>query len=904
MSYVSNRLFGARASVRFRTGFTTMLLVSTLVAAFFVLQGVASAADNGLQGVSVVTEHGTTRVDIRSTGPIGYHYTVYDAVDPQRVVIDLPGMDVSQVKTPIKGIKSPIKDIRVSSFNLASGKLGRVELLLDASAPYDVNSSGNELRIAFGSSSKAAAKPAKPNTAAAGTKVAVAKKIQALKIGKDQVTIQADGSVELYKYFTLVTPPRLVVDVYGAQPIFKERNFEASSGFRQIRVGTYRNKTRFVFDAAGIGLPSYRLTKGDKSLVLSWQPTAQGAGPASTAPAAVAASAAAPASVVPARKMPVAVEALDFGLKGDHSIFTITLSQPGEVTKPVVTGNILRFGIKKANLKHRLRRTIDTSSFPSIIRLITPYTVLEDGSQEVRFAIELKAPTSYDLKQEGNKVKLVVDNGSYAKASVPSKEKLAVPVPTESAQQAAAAPAQTASMKVGGVPSATQAAATPVPAKVAVAPPVQMPAGGVKAIGPSAAVVGAAPHVYTGQKISLVFDDADVRKILQLIADVSGLNIIAGDDVKGTVTLRLVDVPWDQALDLVTDIKGLGMIRQGNVVQVMPKDKIRKMEQARMTASRTKEKLEDLDTDIIPVSYADVSSVKVPVQKLLTNRGKITEDRRNKQLIVTDIPSVLKKVKHLVKLLDLPERQVLIEARIVEANSNFSRDLGVKWGLNYADNTGGQWNLSNASLGLGGSFLLSPSDVSGVSGTSGLGSGFTFGRLGIDNTTLDLKISAMESSGYGKVISSPRVTTMNGATATISQGTEIPYQTTSGTGANATVTVAFKKAVLSLTVTPEINPDGSIFLKIVATNDSKGEDVPTGIGAAPAIDTKTADTKVLVKDGQTTVIGGIFVDEHNTSEDGIPWLGKVPILGHLFKSTSRTDQRKELLIFVTPRILK
>ena len=885
MPYPSFRQLGGRPFALIRAGFIALLLVTTFATAGVAQQGEKTSAINRLVGVTVASENGATTVDIQTEKPVGYRYTVYDAVDPVRVVVDLPGVNVSAAPVPVKPVHAPVTGVEVSSFNLASGKLGRVELLLKDAADYKVHAAGKDLRIVFGN--KKAATQGEEATQGKAVAIPKGKTIKSLNIDRDKVAINGDGSLDNYKYFTLVKPPRLVVDVYGVHPTFRERNFEVPAGFRKIRVGTYRDKTRFVFDARGTQMPDFRLEKSSTGLVLSWQ------NQANAAQTEVAASV--PAKVISAGMAPVTVRALDFHLKDQKSVFTVTLSRPSTVTEPTVADHVLRFGIKNAQIKRRLRRTIDTSAFPSAIRLITPYTVLDDGSQDVRFAVQLKGKTSYDLEKSGDKVVLMVDNGSFGgKLSLPNKKvELSVPAtagrgPTAAAVAPAAAP---------GTKAKPQTQVSRPAAAVATAAPGNEVFNENTLEGESSA-----PDIYTGKKISLVFDNADVRKILQLIADVSGLNIVAGDDVKGTVTLHLVDVPWDQALALVTQIKGLGMIKEGNVVRVMPESKIRAMDEAKLTASRTKEKLEDLVTDVVPVSYADVSSVAVPAKKLLTSRGKITEDRRNKQLIVTDIPSVIEKVKHLVKLLDLPERQVLIEARIVEANSNFSRDLGVKWGVNYGTNT--PTNPNYGSVGLGGSFLLSPTDVSTNSGTSGLGSGFTFGRLGISNMTLDLKISAMEKSGYGKVISTPRVTTMNGATATISQGTEIPYQSTSGAGSNATVSVSFKKAVLSLTVTPEINPDGSIFLTIDATNDSKGEDVPTGIGAAPAIDTKSATTKVLVKDGQTTVIGGIFVDQQNYSQDGVPWLSKVPILGHLFSSTSKSNQRQELLIFVTPRILQ
>ncbi|MEZ4484940.1 MAG: type IV pilus secretin PilQ [Syntrophotaleaceae bacterium] len=402
--------------------------------------------------------------------------------------------------------------------------------------------------------------------------------------------------------------------------------------------------------------------------------------------------------------------------------------------------------------------------------------------------------------------------------------------------------------------------------------------------------------VFTGQKISLVFDDANIRNILQLIAEVSDLNIIAGDDVKGTITLRLIDVPWDQALKLIMDIKGLGMLREGNIVRIMPKNEIRKMQQEQFTASRALEKMEDLVTEVVTVNYTDVGSVSSKSRARLTERGSIIEDVRDKKLIISDIPSVVKDIKQLIALLDTPERQVLIEARIVEASSTFSRDLGVNWGLSYDNNPTGTASVAG-DTGMGGSFALNPASV--AAGSAGFASDFTFGRVGLDKLVLDLRIAALEQSGHGRIVSTPRVTTLNGEEAEISQGTEIPYTTTSDEGTKT----EFKKAELSLKVTPEINPDGSIFLEIEAKNDSRGATVPTGLGSAPAIDTKQAETKVMVQDGETTVIGGIFIEDKQESDGGVPWLQHIPILGYLFKSHSVSAERRELLIFITPRIL-
>lgn len=835
---------------------------------------------NRIVAISVDQAGAQPTVKIQTQEPVGYRYTVYDSFDPIRVVVDFPGMDIAGVASPIAVNAKGLQEVRVSAFDLTSGKLARVELLLTEASGYNVLLAGNDLKLVFdGSVPKAATASAAPKipvstpaVAAVETKPPVAKAletvrpaaktatgsegiIESLNFQPGKAVFQLDAPLDKVTSFELTAPPRLVVDFYGAKPRFKQQSYNVADGFRQVRVGTYEGKTRFVFDAAGASLPAHTVDRQGAQVVVGWSgATAVAAATAPVRPAAVASGSA--ASVV---------QSVDFALEGNNSVLTVGVQGSPRVIEPSVKNGAVQFGLENASISTALRRAIDTSAFASAVRMVTPFTEGAGRGQDVLFAVDLRGATPYRLEQAPGQLRLVVENGEFAYAQ----------------------PAATTVQLVGG-------AAGIAPAVVA--PPVVAAAPAPKPL----LVAAAQPAGYHGEKISLVFDDADTRKILQLIGEVSNLNIIAADDIQGTITLRLVDVPWDQALDLIMEIKGLGMIREGNVARIMPQEKLRAMDEAKMTAARAREKLEDLSTEVITISYADVANVSEPAKKLLTERGKITEDKRNKQLIITDISSSIAEIRKLISWLDTPEKQVLIEARIVEATTTFSRDLGVKWGISHQSDTGGNGSLSSADFGLGGSFLLSPNAVTGLTGTAGLGSALSFGRLGVDSTILDLRISALEKSGHGKVISTPRVTTMNGSKAVISQGTEIPYQSTDDNGKTET---EFKKAELSLTVTPEINPDGSIFLQILAKNDSRGADVPTGLGSAPAIDTKTADTKVLVRDGETTVIGGIFVEEKRSQEDGVPYLMKIPILGHLFKSTNRVEERRELLVFITPRIL-
>jgi type IV pilus assembly protein PilQ len=850
----------------------------------FAQSGSVGKGINQILAVSADKAGEQPAVHITTRDPVGYRYTVYDSSDPMRVVIDFPGMDVTGIASPIKVDSPPVREIRVSSFDLTSGRLGRVELLLTAQTPYNVFQSGNVFRVNFaqspggspstpvGSTEKGLVTESEitkvatpvvppqddrqavfvsetPETAGSPAEPSVLAKVaESVEVKGNQATLNTDGRIERFQHFTLGAPPRLVVDLFGVKPSFRERAFKAAQGFKGIRVGTYPDKTRFVFDAAGGRLPKYTVDKKGSAVVVGWgEQPAQGTPKTSKAPSG----------------RQVTVEAVDFKVDNGKSLLWVALSGPADVIDAEQKDNVIRFGLKNALISRALRRSVDASAFPSAVRLITPYTTQSGKTQDVRFAVELKGPSTYSLQKKAGGLEFVVDNGPFAEAAPPAVSQMEVPVPP-----------------------------TPIvksrPIEAMTFPP-PTPGEESKSLG----MPWLEPEKYSGQKISLVFDDADIRRILQLIAEVSDLNIIASDDVKGTITLRLIDVPWDQALDLIMDIKGLGMVREGNVVRIMPQDQIRAAAETRLTAARTQEKLEDLVTEVISVSYTNLPNVAGPAKELLTERGKLTEDARNKKLIVKDIPAVVAEIRSLVSLLDTPERQVMIEARIVEADSTFTRNLGVSWAITYNDNDAGSGDLSSAAVSGGGNFVISP-----VAGNAGLGSSITFGRALIDSTVLDLRISALETSRQGKVISTPRVSTLNGQAATISQGTKIPYQSSGTDGLPKT---EFVDANLELTVTPEINPDNSIILDISASNSS-----PTLVdgATAPGIATKEAKTKLLVRDGETTVIGGIFVEDTSDSESGIPYLRKIPYLGQLFKSTTKSNNRSELLIFITPRIVR
>jgi type IV pilus assembly protein PilQ len=415
---------------------------------------------------------------------------------------------------------------------------------------------------------------------------------------------------------------------------------------------------------------------------------------------------------------------------------------------------------------------------------------------------------------------------------------------------------------------------------------------------------------YTGEKLSLNFQDIEVRSVLQLIADFTGLNLVASDTVGGSITLRLQNVPWDQALDLILKTKGLDKRQIGNVLLVAPADEIAAREKLELETSKQIAELAPVRLDIIQVNYAKAADVVALIQadeELISSRGFVSSDARTNTISVRETADKLEEIRRLVTTWDVPVRQVSIEARIVRAQTNVAEDIGVRWGGAAYNVDGDDVVTIGGSLGTlqeardaagGGSNTISFPGALGVDlGVSGEGaSSFAIG-WGSDDFLVDLELSALESDGRAEVVSQPRVVTADRQTASIKSGEEIPYQKAASSGATS---ISFKEAVLSLEVTPQITPDDKIIMDLVVNQDSRGE-VTAGI---PSINTNEVMTQVLVANGETVVLGGIFQSEVATQTTKTPFLGDIPYLGRLFKRTEHINERSELLIFITPKIIK
>ncbi len=452
-----------------------------------------------------------------------------------------------------------------------------------------------------------------------------------------------------------------------------------------------------------------------------------------------------------------------------------------------------------------------------------------------------------------------------------------------------------------------------------------------------------AAQSYTGKKISLDFQDIEVRRVLQLLADFTGINMVAADTVQGNITLRLKDVPWDQALDIILKTKNLDKRRNGNVIWIAPVAELIKAEEEEAKAIAQSVKLAPLQTEYIQLNYAKAADIEKlitegknasnsrsgtsnstantdplgdSVGSLLSPRGTVSVDPRTNTLIINDTAQKIDQIRGMIDLLDVSVKQVMIEARIVRATTDFTKEMGVKWGIlsqGITNNNhllvGGSdttlWNLREPELDeeLGGYTyeIERPQNLNVDLGVTSPGaSRIAFGLISLSDFMLDLELSALQADGYGEVISTPKVLTADKQQAKVASGTQIPYQSAEGGGVNAVSTTEFIDATLSLDVTPSITPDGKVQMNLNITSDSPGAPTPTG---QLTINKNSINTNVLVDNGETVVLGGIFEQQTANQQTKVPFLGDIPYLGRLFRKDIKSDNKRELLIFVTPRIV-
>jgi type IV pilus assembly protein PilQ len=866
-----------------------------------------------IEKISLIEGANFSRILVQGSEPIALPFYKL-LTDPLRIAIDIPGVDLKQVKTPIKVDNGTIGDVSATQTN---GK-GRIEVGLVQMANYNISREDRILTIDIEkvkpvTVAKEAPKPEAPKpeaTAAEAPKpeepvkvteipAAPVKKEEPpapppaappMKKAKEVLTFQwedkkefivfnivADGTIENYNAFKLDSPPRLVLDLWAVDTRYPQKSVTTKTPFIQkMRIGKYPDKLRVVFDSTKPELPPYQINRIDDKLIVSFGNVPQPSEPqifiqdkAKVTP--------------PAEKKRTGksgtVTRIDFKEMDRKSRIIIGTTEEPVYESQRVAKDVIAVLLKNAFVPKHLLRPLDASQFDSAVNTVQIQNVKAGKANDVRISVSLKEEAAFETTQEGNL--LYIDVDAPKKAQVKKEE-----VKREEAKAAEG--------KKEGAVVAPEVVVEEKPAA-----PAEVTA---KADEGKKAAEGSLPEkVYTGRKVSLDFKDADIKNILRLIAEVSDLNIIAGDDVQGKITMRLVDVPWDQALDVVLQARALGKSQVGNVMRIAPLDTIKKEDQSDLEAKRVKEKLEDLVTELIPVNYATGSEIIPQIKSVLSERGDIKVDSRTNTLLVKDIAKNVAFAKNLVKSLDTRTPQVLIEARIIEANLTFQRELGVSWGMILSGGVGNGRGSISGGVNAAGKVVDLPAIARSGAGTAVGTAGVIEGILrGVGSLELlDIAISAHENKGDVKIISSPKIATLDNKEASIEQGLRIPYLKLTSDG---TVTTDFIDANLKLTVTPHVTNEGTISMKVKAKKDAP--DPVITVQGVPSIDKKEAITEVLVNDNGVVVIAGIYTISKTSGNEGIPLFGKIPLLGWLFKREAWEDQRKDLLIFIAPKILK
>jgi type IV pilus assembly protein PilQ len=825
--------------------------------------------------------------------------------------------------------------------------LTRVLISLKKDIPYNVTPEGTGIRVAFNKSRTEAPTPA---TAAVGGRAPVAaaaetgkpaeslKGVFAVKSATGTtINVTADGTVSDFKAFTLDAPARIVVDLPGLKSPFKgSQSLPVNTKWvSRVRHFGYPDKVRVVVDTHKDYLKTFSAVPAADGLrieVADTKPAAAAVSPEpSPAAPTVAATGVPPlpaAEAAPVKSAAAAADAgkpawinrIDFRSEEDgRSTLIVGTTRPVDYELTAPSAQLLKLKLENTRLPQYRDRPLITTRFESAVNRITP--VYKPSLGDVSFiTIELREAVPHHVEQQDDLLLVRFEPSSVPpkpleQADLPSWKKVMAQADIGSEPAAAPAPV----METAPAAAAETAAAPPAPpapapsaTPAAAAPPAIAPATG-PAVAPKMAPLVLAEEAedvfassassfgkqrrYSGEKIALDFYETDIKNVFRILREISGKNFAIDKDVTGTVTLTLeTPVPWDQVLDLVLKMNRLGMAFEGDIIRIATLSTLTAEERARQeqiaAAQKSKqvvEALEPLVTEYIPVNYSDAKGEILPhVQGVLTkDRGNISVDQRNNQLIVTDTAAKIEQIKEIVARIDTVTPQVIIEAKVVEVTEEFSMELGIDWTL--------VWGPINQAFGTAGNLTnnVSMNFPSEASSTVG----FSFEKLTGTPFVLDATLNAVEANKQGRIITAPKIVTLDNKKAKIKQGVEWPYLERDSSG-NATV--KFKNIDLLLEVTPTVTPDDRILMKIFITKN----DIGTITLGVPSLNTNEAQTELLVNDGDTIVIGGIIKKNEQDSVNGWPGLKDVPILGWLFKSASESDTSNELLIFITPRIVQ
>lgn len=790
-------------------------------------------------------------------------FTLFRLQNPTRIVIDMPGGDVSSVRAPTE-LPEPslVKAVTTTQFRAKSGEVARVVVVMRGDVTFDAKKQGDAIVL---TARRDGGEPAAP-TKVSATKAPAAPEVtpvveiagdeEAVPTGTRFTGVQAreqdggtivhlgtNGAVGRYEIEEVDNPSRLVVDLYGIDGPKAERRELRTPAVERARVARHEGRTRVVLDGANGRLPHYDVAATGDGLTIVFRAPDEASRPVH----------AAELSEVTFHDKG-GFWRLKLGVTAQAAVRTV---MDGPTKKAIVLDGV------KADKRLLGRKDFHQGPLDAVV--ISP-TERHDGA--VRVELLLASEVEHSVWQKGGAVYWDLrDKGQPSPAVASSADR---------PQPRAAPHAVTLS---------------------------------------SAAHEGASARRFRGKKITIDLMDADIVNVLRLLGDVSGKNVVIGDEVQGKITIKLKNVPWDQALDVILKTKGLDMETRGGIIRVAPADKLAAERAARLALAEERRKKVPTTVRLIPVNYAVAQELVPQIKELVSERGRVTYDQRTNVIIVEDIRENLEQAERLVRTLDTQTPQVLIEARMVEATTTFIRTLGIQWGggLFFSERGGNPTGLvfpNNIGI-VGGAD--NPQSLQGAQPTPGVpfpsnfavnvpaddvasGVGLNLGSIG-NYGFLNARLTAAETTGQAKTISAPKVTTLNNRTARIFQGQQILVQVIT----NNVINTNTVEAQLDLEVTPHVTADGSVLMNVKLENNRPNFD--QRVGDQPSIDTKGAETELLVKDGDTAVIGGIYTRNFGESYRQTPFLSQIPLLGWLFKSYNATDVRSEMLVFLTPRII-
>jgi type IV pilus assembly protein PilQ len=876
--------------------------------------------------LSVSGEELPDRVRLNIEGSTTLAYTVFRLSEPLRLIVDLADADVTGLGDQIAVDLGNVSSVSPLQFDEAAGRIGRLEVSLLELWEYETSRADNTIVIDFLKPVMVSEEPqvvepqpsapeaeqqmevveltvpgeenlTEPETAVPEPQVAEITEVLPPAGFINSVLFEevdgglvvqflADGAVAEYTTLELTGPTRLVLDIQGVAKGFAPSRIPVESGgVTRIRVGEHydQNKLRFVLDIEGETLASYSVQPEASKLVLRLGEGAASAMTAAVTPAPVTPAvpevdtALAPDQMVPEQTVEPAPEPAStpvftgpvvtdvrYRPEARSGAVLIISDSPVEYTVTEPDASHLLVDLKGINLPRNLVRSQDTRDMEGLLQALSSYN--PRGGDGARVSLSFAAGTIYDVDQSGGTLTI----------------SLIAPEPAEITPPVAPA------MELAAVPQVE---------------PIMAPETGEPEKVEAAQIRKSKGPKYTGEKITLDFQDADLLNVLRLIAEVSGLNIITAEGVGGKLSMRMVDVPWDQALEIILKTKGLGQVKEGNVVRIAPMGVLESERLAALKAKEAEVKAEDLILEIIPISYSKADDLVGQLNSFLSPRGSISTDVRTNSLIVKDIEDNIARIKDLVATLDIPTPQVRIEARIVIVDEGYIRNLGIQWGGEYVASDGTRifgesgtaaTTFSNALVN------LPASNANTVLGVS-------FGS--VDNfTNLDLRLSALEQTNHGKIISSPSLLVIQNETANIEVNNPFPENRTSTEvdegGSTTTTEVTFPDIWTRLKITPQVTSNNDIFMEVFVEKDSKGQQAIFDNNIFTGVNSHKLETKIILKNSGTAVIGGVYTENEIEGDSSVPFVSKIPVLGWLFKNKNTENTRAELLIFINATIVE